>query len=352
MDATSNEDLTPGQRFAFVIGTIVVCSILIYIVGKPLWRDIMAATQVENDANAGNAYLSRKQQQQSRTKNEETQHSARDESKASVEEEETADSTANHNCWGCGAQGHSYKACSLCVESKMDMVCRFCSPECLRSNWPRHKQWHAAQADRNVLEEAMRAAEQNAQRISVPAKRETKRKTSAATALAGNDTGGTDAGGNPLKDGAGGKGSTGQGSAGHGAGEDDAQLQRAVRQQAERERTQLAAAFRHLCEQIERDNKGAMAASRHDFGRLVKQIDDLLQEQHGAAEVDALFADFAEGEDGRVDLRAFLHAPRAVEWFLSTTETTSSPAKAVKPKADAEHGLRQRARASEIDTLD
>ncbi len=48
------------------------------------------------------------------------------------------------SCWGCGKEqkeGEQFKACSKCVDLGM-VPARFCSQECLKEHWPRHKAWH------------------------------------------------------------------------------------------------------------------------------------------------------------------------------------------------------------------
>ena len=52
-----------------------------------------------------------------------------------------------------------------------------------------------------------------------------------------------------------------------------------------------------------------------DFGKLVRQVDELLQARHAPEDIDACFDELAV--DGRVDLRAFLHSRSTVAWFLS-----------------------------------
>ncbi len=50
------------------------------------------------------------------------------------------------SCWGCGREqnqeeGEQFKACSKCVDLGM-VPARFCSQECFKEHWPRHKAWH------------------------------------------------------------------------------------------------------------------------------------------------------------------------------------------------------------------
>jgi hypothetical protein len=291
-------------RLAFVCGTVALCTWIVFLVGKPLLRDLMAdlpASQVEADATAGNAHLARKQQQQQQEKDDKEENKANHgELTASYAEDEKT-SVASHACWGCGASGTSFKACALCVQNKMELPCRFCSSNCLKTHWPRHKHWHTSQAEHVAIQQALRAAEDNGERISVPAKRTPKRKGEAKT------------------------GTTNQ--QGAAAGDESATLERAEKQQSDRERSQLSHALVHLSEQLERDNAGgSLAASRADFGRLVAQIDELLEARRATKAIDACFNGLAV--DGRVDLRAFLHAPSTVAWFLSDG-TRSSVGQAV-----------------------
>ena len=48
-------------------------------------------------------------------------------------------------CWGCNRKEEKgqapFRNCSKCVELKV-LPSLFCSNECLRENWPRHKAWH------------------------------------------------------------------------------------------------------------------------------------------------------------------------------------------------------------------
>ena len=48
-------------------------------------------------------------------------------------------------CWGCNKKEEKgqapFRNCSKCVELKV-LPSLFCSNECLRENWPRHKAWH------------------------------------------------------------------------------------------------------------------------------------------------------------------------------------------------------------------
>ena len=69
--------------------------------------------------------------------------------------------------------------------------------------------------------------------------------------------------------------------------------------------------------QLERDNAGALEAKREDFGKLVAQIECLMETRHTPAQVDALF-EASKGSDGRVDLRGFLQRPSTVDWFLAS----------------------------------
>ena len=49
-------------------------------------------------------------------------------------------------CWGCGAleRGVKYQCCGQCQAENLIVSC-FCSKDCLRANWPRHKKWHEEQ---------------------------------------------------------------------------------------------------------------------------------------------------------------------------------------------------------------
>ena len=229
-----------GWRLLFVAATVIVSTLIIYVVGKPL---LMSSTEVEADAQQGNAYLARKQQQQQQKQQQEQEQVKKQVTAAATSVEETENAVASsqmmdeaHTCWGCGASGNSFKACAQCVEKKLDAPCRFCSTDCLKSNWLRHKQWHAGQVERDTIQQALRAAEQNGERISVPAKRAPKRKgdgtkPGTATCQEGKESSRDDT-------------ATGQ----------DAALQRAERQQSEREHSQLAHALAHLSAQLEREN--------------------------------------------------------------------------------------------------
>ena len=49
-------------------------------------------------------------------------------------------------CWGCGAleKGVKFQCCGQCQVDNL-IASRFCSKDCLRANWPRHKKWHEEQ---------------------------------------------------------------------------------------------------------------------------------------------------------------------------------------------------------------
>lgn len=52
-------------------------------------------------------------------------------------------------CWGCGAvqpplPAKKFQSCARCREDGLPPS-HFCSKECFKTNWPRHKQWHAEQ---------------------------------------------------------------------------------------------------------------------------------------------------------------------------------------------------------------
>lgn len=88
-------------------------------------------------------------------------------------------------CWGCGASGDGYQACSKCVEAEPYMPpCRFCTTGCFTTAWPQHKKWHAATArareakERETVAAAVQAVESSSGRISVPVKRQTRKKKS------------------------------------------------------------------------------------------------------------------------------------------------------------------------------
>lgn len=50
-------------------------------------------------------------------------------------------------CWGCGKEEDSstekvFMCCPRCIKANV-LAANFCSQECFRASWPRHKQWHA-----------------------------------------------------------------------------------------------------------------------------------------------------------------------------------------------------------------
>ena len=55
-------------------------------------------------------------------------------------------------CWGCARAAPTrvtrssvpFQVCTLCREEGCE-PCAFCSTECLRDNWPRHREWHREQ---------------------------------------------------------------------------------------------------------------------------------------------------------------------------------------------------------------
>ena len=85
------------------------------------------------------------------------------EKQADLQEEQMADElhdALQAACWGCGRTDGAahFKACSKCKQLKL-VPCLFCSKECLRSNWPRHKAWHHARLQQGSCETiAMRTA--------------------------------------------------------------------------------------------------------------------------------------------------------------------------------------------------
>lgn len=143
-----------------------------------------------------------------------------------------------------------------------------------------------------AIDAAIRAVEQSSDRMALPVKRSTKRKSAKG-----------------AKD-------KSAGANNENVDDYDAQLERATRQQAQRERTQLSTAFDALRKQLEGDNPGSeLRASREEFGQLVKQIEELLDVRHTAAELDEHFAEYAQ--DGRIDLREFLRRESTIDWFQS-----------------------------------
>lgn len=49
-------------------------------------------------------------------------------------------------CWGCGAAepvGKTFQTCARCREDGLTPPSPFCSKDCLKASWPRHKAWHA-----------------------------------------------------------------------------------------------------------------------------------------------------------------------------------------------------------------
>jgi hypothetical protein len=214
-----------------------------------------------------------------------------------------------HVCWGCGSFGDGYKTCAKCVEQKLPSPCRFCSPACLKANWPRHKQWHVEQLrDTEAREslhiaEALRVVEHSSERSSetlAVAKRSDKKKGSAAGVQALRERAIADA----------------------------AQLSKAERRQVERERTLLTDALNCVAQQLERDNENACAATRAGFGQVVAHIDESLDVRHSEAQLDACFAACAvQGDDDapRVDLLAFLREESTLDWFLCAGHEGSRP---------------------------
>jgi len=60
--------------------------------------------------------------------------------------------TPGKKCWGCGKvepDGVTFQTCARCREDGLE-PCPFCSKECLKANWPRHKKWHEEQKTGNV----------------------------------------------------------------------------------------------------------------------------------------------------------------------------------------------------------
>ena len=54
------------------------------------------------------------------------------------------------DCWGCGAAqppapAKAFQTCARCREDGIHPASPFCSKDCLRANWDRHKKWHAEQ---------------------------------------------------------------------------------------------------------------------------------------------------------------------------------------------------------------
>ena len=301
------------QLYLMLTATLIVISAGIISVALPLWRDVTQGlakakaervSREEEDMTLADAWLKRKNASNAWMQQQEFRLAA----------EAAGDNSTG--CWGCGAIGAGFKACSKCVEEQLASPCLFCSPSCMKDAWPRHKQWHAARqqqqqdaAERKAIETALRAVEQGGERISVPAKRPTINKRSKAGE-----------GQQQQQTSSAGAGGGGAAECTTVAESDTAaynnQLDRAEQQQEARERVQLANAFAHLTEQLERDNTGALDAKREDFGKLVAQIECLMETRHTSAQVDALFESSQSG--GRVDLRAFLQQPSTLDWFLAS----------------------------------
>lgn len=312
-------DALGSTQLAALAATLAALFIGILIIGAPLWRDFMAAREksrakareassAEEATKLANAWLAKKEQLR-------TEQTMPPSPPSRVPPPEAA------VCWGCGVRASddaTFKACAKCVQQGIHPPCLFCSATCMKTTWPRHKQWHVEeQRRREALEsERVRAAIQTIEscpeRIAVPAKRPTKRNKAASKS-------GVE---EVAAERAGGVGSDTS------ASEYESQLAKAERQQADRERTQLSTAFTALAAQLERDNGTAtLAASRTDFGKLITQIDELLGVVHDDDQVDSLFALTAADEAERrgreyadqstVDLKTFLHANSTLEWFLA-----------------------------------
>ena len=73
---------------------------------------------------------------------------------------DTADTSSvdpeSGTCWGCGAapaEGRRFQRCAKCIEQKLT-PCAFCSKQCLKAHWPRHKAWHKEQVNVAALHSA------------------------------------------------------------------------------------------------------------------------------------------------------------------------------------------------------
>lgn len=363
------------QQWATILATsvaLLVISATVFVVGAPVWRELvqeprarerarrLEAARVEEEVKDANEWLQRKQQKSSEAyhadqtdvqRTESTTHiitppeTAAKEEYATCPESDASQPKAQSECmlpsesmrppgatvrgttcWGCGATGGGFKACSKCVALELEEPCVFCSSACLASAWPRHKTWHASlkptpdEAEREQIKAALRAVEQSEERIAVPVKRPTRRRPATK---AGKDQGpkvGEDRGEQSIARGASAVPSSAVEA--HQAKSDyDAQLERAEAQQRARERSQLARAFEQLAEKLQRDNPGReLEAARDNFGKLVVQIEALVSsDRHGEAVVEELFR--REAVNGTVHMLDFLAKESTLDWFLALPET-------------------------------
>jgi len=306
----------------------------IYVTAKPLWRELItepralarAKALVEADAKAGNEYLARR---------------------LDTTAPAVYSTAGEERCDGCFARGAGFKLCSKCVDQRVANPARFCSAECLSLAWPTHKKWHASQKqsrppsqqqpavdadqpalaqggtaegeglDQEMLERAVRAAEANGSRISVPAKRPTKHKKAPSGAAKG------DQGAQAANGGSKHASQTREGSSA--VEEYETSIDKAQQQQRSRERTQLGAALAHMLRQLERDNgvgPGELPPlTRAELGNLLGQVGTHLGASYTEQQLDGLFASAAV--DDRVDLAAFVARPSTVEFLLADVEEAS-----------------------------
>ena len=68
-----------------------------------------------------------------------------------LEPDRPAHSALDFSCWGCGKRQPPdirFQACARCVEEQLPKpYSLFCSRECFKAAWPRHKQWHQQQRE-------------------------------------------------------------------------------------------------------------------------------------------------------------------------------------------------------------
>ena len=76
---------------------------------------------------------------------------------------------ASRVCWVCGEAGVRLRLCGLCDELRLANPARYCSSDCQRQAWARHKRWHQEHARRqSTTDEAQqRQHEQSAAGLQV-----------------------------------------------------------------------------------------------------------------------------------------------------------------------------------------